>query len=124
MEVLTSGSKAPFDVGAPPKPSRGLLKKAVLKCLLPGEAGQAGGYHLSRLRVTTVPHIASWKPSWQTPGLNQYSSVRNARLEKTAYLKGKGTLGFIEFVPNSSTFNHPETVSLQATISFTNEGME
>lgn len=29
--------------------------------------------------------------------------------------------GFIEFVPNSSTFNHPETVSLQATISFTNE---
>jgi len=30
-------------------------------------------------------------------------------------------LGFIEFVPNGSTFNHPETVSLQATISFANE---
>lgn len=45
-------------------------------------------------------------------------------LEKTAYLKAKGTLGFIEFVPNSSTFNHPETVSLQAAISFTNEGMQ
>lgn len=30
-------------------------------------------------------------------------------------------LSFIEFVPNGSTFNHPETVSLQATISFTNE---
>lgn len=68
-----------------------------------------------------MPGISPWKPPWQTPGLNQCASMKDASLEKTTYLKTKGTPGFIEFVPNSSTFNHPETVSLQATISFTNE---
>lgn len=90
-----------------------------MKRLPPDERGQAVGRHLPLPRGD---HRARRLASENLPGelLASINALpqKNASLEKTAYLKAKGAPGFIEFVPNRSMFNHPETVSLQATISF------
>jgi len=106
-----------FPAGASPEPSGCSCWELCTEVLPSMSWGQAAGHHVPDQRAQQLTSATCPVSLWP----RSMCLCKNTSLEKTVSLEAKDSPGFIEFVPSSSTFNHPETVSLQATISLTNE---